>query len=78
MIYCCSAILIISGTFLQKTAFSLVKSRLALESPGCLVVPSFGCHHTENGPIHRKMVVDCHITITSIGDTLFQTRPDQE
>ena len=29
-------------------------------------------------PKNRKMVVVCPIVITSIGDTLFQTRPDQE
>ena len=40
---------------------TLVKSRLALGSPGCLVV----CHHAENGPIHRKMVVACPLVITS-------------
>ena len=39
---------------------------------------SFGCHHTEKGLIQRKMVVDCPKVITSIGDTLFQTRLDQE
>ena len=37
------------SSFLQKTAFSLVKSRLALGSPGW----SFVCHHAENAPIHR-------------------------
>ena len=61
--------------FLQKTAFSLVKSRLALGSPGWLFV----CHHAKNGLIH-KMVVDCPIVITSIGDTLFrrdQTRNEE-
>ena len=29
----------------------------------------------ENGLIPRKMVVDCPLATTSIGDTLFQTRP---
>ena len=61
--------------FFQKTAFSLVKSRLALGSPSCLVVWLCVCHHAENGPIHRKMVVDCTLAITSIGNTFFQTRP---
>ena len=63
---------------LQKTAFSMVKSRLALGSPNRLVVRLVGCHHAENGLIPRKMVVDCPIVITSIGDTLFQTRQAQE
>ena len=35
-----------------------------------------GCHYAENGLIHRKMVVDCPIVITSI--YTFQARPDQE
>ena len=26
---------------------------------------SFGCHHAENGPMHRKMVIDCPLVITS-------------
>ena len=46
---------------LQKTAFSLVKSRLALGSHGCLFVCR---HHAENGPIHREMVVDCPLVIS--------------
>ena len=40
---------------------TLVKSRLALGSPGCSVVRD----HAENGPIHRKMVVACPLVITS-------------
>ena len=60
---------------LQKTALSLVKSGLALGSPGCLVVWLFVCHHAKNGSIHRKRVVDCSLAITCIGETLFQTRP---
>ena len=63
---------------LQKTALSLVKSRLALGSSGWLVVCSVGCHHAQHGLIHRKVVVDYIIVITSIGDTPFQTRPDAE
>ena len=59
-----------SSLLLQKTAFSLVKSRLALGSPGC----SVGRHHAENGPIHRQLAVDCPLVITSIVETLFQTR----
>ena len=54
-----------------------VRRRLALGSPG-LVVRSFGCHHAENGRIHRKNVVDCPLVINSLGDNPFQTRPDQE
>ena len=57
---------------LQKTAFSLVMSRLALWSPGCSFVRSIGCHYTENGPIHKKMVVDWPTLITS------KVRWDQE
>ena len=49
----------------------LVKSRLALGSPGW----SFVCHHAENGPIHRKMVVDCPLAITSKVKLFF--RPDK-
>ena len=40
---------------------TLVKSRLALGSPGC----SFVRDHAENGPIQRKMVVDCPLVITA-------------
>ena len=58
--------------------WSLVKRRLALGSPGWLFVRSVVCHHAKNGPIHMKMVVDCPIVITSIDDTLFLTRSDQE
>ena len=36
---------------------------------------SFGCEHAEKGLIHRKIVVEVS---TSTGDTLFQTRSDQE
>ena len=49
---------------LQKTdshTLTLVKSRLALGSPGCFV----GCHQAENGQIRRKMIVDCPLVITS-------------
>ena len=56
---------------LQKTAFSLVKSRLALGSPGWLIDCSLVCHHAKNWPIHRKMVGDWPIVITSIVETLF-------
>ena len=58
--------------------WSLVKSRLALGSPGWLFVRSVVCHHAKNGPIHMKMVVDCPIVITSIDDTLLLTRSDQD
>ena len=44
---------------------TLVKGRLALGSPGCSVIRLFVRHHAENGPIHRKMVVDYPIVITS-------------
>ena len=46
---------------IAKDWLILVKSRLALGSPGW----SFVCHHAENGPIHRKMVVACPLVITS-------------
>ena len=55
--------------------WSLVKSRLALGSPGWPFARSVVA---ENGPIHMKMVVDCPIVITSIDDTLLLTRSDQE
>ena len=44
----------------------------------CLFIWLFECHHAENGQIHRKMAVDYLLVITFIGDTLFQTRPDQQ
>ena len=64
--------------FLQKTSFSVVKSRLALGSPGWLVVHSVECHHAKNGLIHRQIIVDFPLVITSICDTIFKTRPDQK
>ena len=61
------------GTIIIAKDFSVVKSRLALGPTGWLFV----CHHAENGLIHRKIVVDCPLLITStIGQTLFQTRKD--
>ena len=59
------------GIIAKDCFLTLVKSRLLLGSPGW----SVGCFHAENGLIHRKMVGDL---ITSIGDTIFQTRLDQE
>ena len=50
----------------------------SLASPGWPFGCLFGCHHAEKGLIHRKILVDCPKVITSIGDTLFQTRLDQE
>ena len=55
----------------KDSLLTLVKSRLALGSPGCSVV----CHHAENGPIHRKMVVACPLVITSKVKLYF--RPDR-
>ena len=60
-----------------KATLSLVKSRLALGSPGWLVVHSVECHHAKNGLIHRQIIVDFPLVITSICDTIFKTRPDQ-
>ena len=40
-----------------------------------LFVRLFVCHHAENGPIHRKMVVDCPLVITSKVKLFF--RPDK-
>ena len=37
----------------------------------------YGCHLAENGQIHRKLVVECPLAITSIGETLFQTRKEE-
>ena len=54
---------------------TLVKSRLALGSPGCSFVRSFVCHHAKNGPIQRKMVIDCPLVITSKVKLFF--RPDK-
>ena len=60
---------------LQKTAFSLVKSWLALRSLDCLFVCLSPCgkwpHTQENGCY-------CPPLITSIWETLLQTRQDQE
>ena len=56
--------------FLQKTTLSLVKRSLHTG----LVVP----RHAVYGQIYRKMVVEGPLVITSIGETLLQTRPDQE
>ena len=36
---------------------TLVKSRLALGSPGCVGVWVFLCHHPEHGLIHRKWLL---------------------
>ena len=54
-------------SILQKTAFSLVKSRLVLGLVGSLFICLFVRHHVNHGQIHRTV-------ITSIGDTLVQTR----
>ena len=50
---------------------TLVKGRLALGLPGFLFVR----YHAENGPIHRKMVVDCALVIISKVKLFF--RPDK-
>ena len=56
----------------MQNAFSLVKSRLALRSPGCLFV-------CQKRLAHKKMVVDRILVIKAIDRTLFpnQTRPDK-
>ena len=38
-------------------------------------VRSFVCHHAKNGPIQRKMVIDCPLVITSKVKLFF--RPDK-
>ena len=48
---------------------------LALGSPGCSVVWLFVRHHAENGPIQRKMVVECPLVITTKVKLFF--RPDK-
>ena len=48
---------------------------LALGSPGCSVVRLFVRHHAENGPIQRKMVVECPLVITTKVKLFF--RPDK-
>ena len=50
---------------------TLIKSRLALGTLGC----SVGRHHAKNGPIHRKMVVNCPLVIISKVKLFF--RPDK-
>ena len=57
--------------FAKDCLLTLVKGRLALGSPGCLFVRD----HAENGPIHRKMVVDCPLVIISKVKLFF--RPDK-
>ena len=49
------------GIIAKDCFFTLVKSRLLLGSPSW----SVGCFHAENDLIHRKMVVNCPIMITS-------------
>ena len=61
--------------FAKDCLLTLVKSRLALGSPGCSVVWLFVCHHAENGPIHRKKVVDCPLVTISKVNLFF--RPDK-
>ena len=48
------------------------------EQACCRITWLFGCQHAENGPILRKMAIDCPLVITSIVETLFQTRQDHE
>ena len=48
---------------------------LALGSPGCSVIRLFVRHHAENGPIQRKMVVECPLVITTKVKLFF--RPDK-
>ena len=59
----CDSFLLFFLGFLQKTALSLVNSSLALRSRCCSFGCSFGCHHAENGQMHRKMVLECSIMI---------------
>ena len=61
-------------TFVQKTAFSLVKSRLALGSPGCSVVRVSPCW-TVNMAKTRKKGCWMPLVIKSIDEILFHTRP---
>ena len=48
---------------------------LALGSPGSSVVRLFVRRHAENGPIQRKMVVECPLVITTKVKLFF--RPDK-
>ena len=58
---------------LQKTVFShWSRAGLLLDHPGVRLVVR---HHAENGPIHREMVVDCPLVITSKVKLFF--RPDK-
>ena len=43
-----------------------------------LVVRLFVCHHAENGPIHRKMVVACPLVITSEIKFFFRPNPTRK
>ena len=51
---------LISLSFCKRLPSHTGQEQLALGSPSC----SFVRHHTENGPIHRKMVVHCPQVIT--------------
>ena len=66
------------SSILQKATFSLVKSRLAPGSVGSLFACLFVRRHDKNGQIRRWMLimdVECPPVITSLGETLDQTRP---
>ena len=64
MIFCCSAIMIISGTFCKRLHSHWSRAGLHLDHlVFCLVFVRY--HPAENGPIHRKMVDDCPLVITS-------------
>ena len=72
MVYVC---MYVRHHFFAKDYPLTGQEKLALRSHTCLVVFP---HHAVNGQIYRKMVVEGPLVITSIGETLLQTRPDQE
>ena len=51
------------------------ESAFFLGHPVCVFVHSFGCHRAENDQIHREMVVDCLLLITSKAKPY--SRPDK-
>ena len=70
------------GFFLEARTPSIIANDFLLtgQEQACtritrLFVYSFGCHHAENGSIHRKMVVDCPLVIISKVKLFF--RPDK-
>ena len=66
--------------FPPDLAFKIAKDCLLTgqEQASTSTTQLVGCCHAENGPIRKKMAVDCPLVITSIVKPFFQTRPDQK